>query len=151
MQVRQRRRAPRHAVALVVTLLSCTDDALATGRVVNLCSRGARVEDLPLDGTFDWTNVPLVPDTLIRIAVHVTDGLEPLVLRSSVQWRRDGAIGVALSRLSPEAELRLTRAMNDASAARPLSLQSMYARSATPEGQRASGPGDPDGEAYPVV
>jgi hypothetical protein len=84
----ERRRSQRHTVALDLTLLSATEDALAMGRIVDLCRGGARVEGLPLNGRFDCTHVPLVPDTAIRIAVHVADGQDPLVLRGSVQWRR---------------------------------------------------------------
>jgi hypothetical protein len=109
---RERRRSQRHTVALDVALLSATEDALAMGRIVDLCCGGARVEGLPLNGRFDWTHVPLVPDTAIRIAVHVADGRDPLVLRSCVQWRRGAALGLALGQLPPEAELRLTRAMH---------------------------------------
>jgi len=87
-----------------MTLLSRAGDVLATGRVVDLCRHGARVEDLPLaDGRFEWRHTPLVPEAIIRVAIHFDSETAPLVLQSQIQWRKGNALGLRLSDVNPGA------------------------------------------------
>jgi hypothetical protein len=93
----ENRREPRRTLLVAATLISPEGKPAAVGQILNLSPGGAQID----------LGAALHPGMVMTLAFEIPGGHGPFQVKSRVQWRKDGKLGISFIDVPPDDHQRL--------------------------------------------